>query len=222
MATATKPVRRRTPPDNRAAVSGIVLALEKAWVAIHKKFPNTAKDIAIVVASKGRRDVYGYHAPQRWDMGAKGRAAELLIAAEYLKRPARQTFTTLLHEAVHSSAFTQDISDTSQNGRYHNRRFALIATGMGLVVEQDPKIGHITTDIDSDTYKEFRVVIDGIAKASKHYRHADVEVRKPPNKNLLILRCDCEEDNHIRASRRRRDKGIICSECGTDFEGDAP
>jgi hypothetical protein len=204
---------------NRAAVSGIVLALEEAFAAIQRKYPSVARNITIVVASKGRRDAFGYHAPQRWDLGKSGQVAELLIAAEYLQRKPREIFTTLLHEAVHSAAFALEIQDTSQNGRYHNRRFAQLATGMGLVVEKVPDFrGHNTPDIDADTAKEFSETIRNIGKATKMFRHADIEVRKGPNKNLLKAVCDCEDNQSIRASRARIEKGIACAECETLFE----
>lgn len=52
---------------------------------------------------------------------------------------------TLLHEAAHGVASTRGIKDTSRQGRYHNRRFAQLATELGIVVAPDGARGWSAT-----------------------------------------------------------------------------
>jgi hypothetical protein len=217
MATAVK---------NRAAVSGIVAAAEVVWAAIVKHNPDVAAQVAVVVASKGKKDVYGYHAPSRWSLGNGTKAkpaeqvAEVLIAAEYLNRPARLIFTTLLHEAVHSANFNCGVKDCSGTGnRYHNRRFATKAEEFGLKVEAvaDSR-GHSTPDITPATAKLYAKEIAAIGRATKTYRHADSTVVKPKNRSLLKGTCDCDDGvESVRFSKARAEKGVVCVECGQLF-----
>ncbi|HWM39885.1 MAG TPA: hypothetical protein VNS49_22515, partial [Streptomyces sp.] len=48
------------------------------------------------------------------------------------------SFERLLHEAVHGIAAARGIRDTSRAGRYHNRRFLVIAEELGLVHPEEP------------------------------------------------------------------------------------
>jgi hypothetical protein len=43
---------------------------------------------------------------------------------------------TLLHEAAHGLAHVRKIPDTSRQGRYHNRRYQVLAEELGLDVAE--------------------------------------------------------------------------------------
>lgn len=202
---------------NRAAVSGIVAALEQGVAAIRKNHKDVAQHIAVVVASKGKRAIRGYHAPQRWELGSNTQAAELLIAAEFLDQPPRRIFTTLLHECVHSANFTKGVNDTSRDGQYHNRQFMSLGTEMGLMCERDPQVGCITPDITDATAKLYKIEIAAIAKATKSYRHGEGEMPKKRNKNFAPAYCECEEYNMQRMSQIRQRLGVVCIVCGQLF-----
>src|SRR5437016_11286201 len=45
------------------------------------------------------------------------------------------------HEAAHTIASRRGIKDTSRQGRYHNRRFRMLAEEVGLEGERDPERG---------------------------------------------------------------------------------
>jgi hypothetical protein len=54
---------------------------------------------------------------------------------------------TLLHEAAHGLAHARKISDTSRQGRYHNRRYATLAGELGLDVAHLQPIGWSATSV---------------------------------------------------------------------------
>ncbi|MDY6871005.1 MAG: hypothetical protein SV966_10935 [Actinomycetota bacterium] len=47
------------------------------------------------------------------------------------------TFEVLIHESAHALAAARGIKDTSRGGTYHNKRFAALATELGLEVDGD-------------------------------------------------------------------------------------
>lgn len=203
---------------NRAAVSGTVLALEAGVAAIRRRHRDVAKDIAVVVASKGKRAIRGYHAPQRWELGNETQAAELLIAAEFLQQGGRRIFTTLLHECVHSANFTREVKDTSRDGQYHNRNFSRLAEEFGLICQADPQIGCQTPDITDETAKLYKVEIAAIEKATKSHRHGEGEMPRKRNKNNKPAYCACEDPpNMVRLSTVMERDGVFHSRCGEPF-----
>jgi hypothetical protein len=200
---------------NRAAISDVVKSLENAWRDIASRHDELPGNTSIVVASRGRRQLNGYHMPQRWKL-TEGAAGEVMIAAEGLNRGGTAIFTTLLHEAVHAVAWARGVKDTSQNGRYHNRRFARLAFDMGLQVEEGAH-GYDTVGLYQSTRTKYSTAIEEISRAATLYRGAEPNSTPGPNKNLLKATCVCQVDNSIRTSRRRLDKGLVCPDCGTYF-----
>jgi hypothetical protein len=58
---------------------------------------------------------------------------------------------TLLHEATHGLAHARGIRDTSRQGRYHNKRYAQLATELGLQVAEVDPIGWSATSVPETT-----------------------------------------------------------------------
>jgi hypothetical protein len=115
------------PPVDRAAASRLVAALEQAWTAIRSLHPEVPQ-VVIVVASgsdpRSRRLNLGHFAAGRWQLTSPdqpGDRAEVLVSGEGLQRGPVDVLGTLLHEAAHGLAHVRKLSDTSRQGRYHNR-----------------------------------------------------------------------------------------------------
>src|SRR5215212_2083800 len=140
-------------PANRAAASRLVAALEHAWTAIRRHHPDVPQ-VVIVVASgsdpRSRRLNLGHFAAGRWQLTsphAPTDRAEVLVSGEGLQRGPVEVLGTLLHEAAHGLAYARRISDTSRQGRYHNRRYASLAREVGLEVAHLDPIGWSPTSV---------------------------------------------------------------------------
>ena len=210
---ATTTVER---PHNEAAISGVVKALEFAWEKVYSFHPDELpRSVAISVGTRGRKLVNGYHQAQRWHV-TDGFAGEVFIAAEGLSRSATAVFTTLLHEAAHAVAAAKGVKDTSQSGRYHNAKYAQIGRSMGLIVQLGEH-GYDTVGLTDETVTRYAAQIRQIKAATQTWRVGDPVTVRGPNKNLLKAVCECEQDNSIRTSRRRVEKGLVCPVCAAYF-----
>ena len=129
------------PSVDRAAASRLVAALEHAWSAIRTHHPHVPQ-VVIVVASgsdpRSRRLNLGLFAAGRWQLTSPDQPTdrpEVLVSGEALQRGPIDVLGTLLHEADHGLAHARKVSDTSRQGRYHNRRhYATPAAELGLQV----------------------------------------------------------------------------------------
>ena len=72
---------------------------------------------------------------------------EINIGAEYLNRPAEATAATMCHEMVHLYCQVNDIADTCQKGRYHNKTFRAEMEKRDLAVEYDRTNGYSHTKL---------------------------------------------------------------------------
>lgn len=70
---------------------------------------------------------------------------EINIGAEFINRPIEQTAATLCHEMVHLYYRENDITETCQNGRYHNKTFKAEAEARDLEIGYDRAIGYSLT-----------------------------------------------------------------------------
>ncbi len=66
---------------------------------------------------------------------------EINISAEHLDRPIENIMATLQHEMVHYYCEINEISETSQYGRYHNKKFKSEAEARGLIINRADGIG---------------------------------------------------------------------------------
>ncbi len=70
---------------------------------------------------------------------------EINLGAEYINRPIANTAATLVHEMVHLYCLINEIADTCQRGRYHNKTFKEEAEKRDLHIEYDRTIGYSVT-----------------------------------------------------------------------------
>lgn len=75
---------------------------------------------------------------------------EINLGAEFINRPMAETAATLCHEMVHLYCLVNEIQDTCQKGRYHNKTFKAEAESRDLKIEYDRAIGYsITSPTDA-------------------------------------------------------------------------
>ena len=167
-------------PADHAAASRLVAALEHAWTAIRSHHPDVAQ-VVIVVASgsdpRSRRLNLGHFAAGRWQLtnpDTPTNRAEVLVSGEGLHRGPVDVLGTLLHEAAHGLAHARKISDTSRQGRYHNRRYAALARELGLDVTHAQPIGWSATSVPESTAARYVEVLAELAEALVLWRRAEL------------------------------------------------
>lgn len=131
-------------------------------------FDGTLAKPVITVQSTPR--AYGHCSTKKiWKNEAENEAMyEINIGAEFLNRPIEVTAATLLHEMVHLNCMENGISDTCQNGRYHNGNFKKECEARDLTVEYDRANGHAYTS-PTDAFTE-KIKAAGIDMSIKFAR----------------------------------------------------
>jgi hypothetical protein len=119
------------------------------------------------------------------------------------------------HEAAHSVACRRAIKDTSRQGRYHNRRFQIVARELGLQVAQDSAFGSTQTALRASTAVEY----SGVLRALELYlpqtrqRSVTAENNQRPSHGIRTLACPCGRPL-VRAGRSAFvADATICSGC---------
>ena len=107
-------------------------------------FGGTLEPVVITIMSSPR--TYGHFTVGKVWKAEESHYNEINISAEHLDRPIEYIMATLQHELVHFYCQLNGIADTSQNGRYHNKRFKKEAEERGLIISYAKYIGHSVTD----------------------------------------------------------------------------
>ncbi|WP_112248801.1 hypothetical protein [Kribbella monticola] len=199
----------------------LVATLETGWAAIRANHPEVPAVVIIVGSGSASKQArYGHFAPIRWQHGDH-QLAEVLISGEGLKRPVEEVFTTLLHEATHALAHSREIKDTSRQGRWHNQKFAELASELGLDATKDPKIGWSLCTLRAETATTYKSVIADLKKALIAFRHPETSGAEAKKNNNNAIPCACQCPRRIRVAKAVLEEGsITCDICETHFEPD--
>ena len=133
---------------------------------------------------------------------------ELNISALDIDRTPEEICGTLLHEQVHLYCAINDIKDTSNNHRYHNKTFKRIAEDHGLIISlhPDPTIGWSKTELDENAKKYVKKL-----NVKQFELHRDIHTSKTP---LIRMQCpDCLESVCWVSSLQE----LICGYCGASL-----
>ena len=96
---------------------------------------------------------YGHCSTKKiWKAGETEGMYEINLGAEFINRQKEQTCATLLHEMVHLYCNENEISETCQKGRYHNKTFKTECEARDLEVEYDRANGYAHT-IPTEAFK---------------------------------------------------------------------
>jgi hypothetical protein len=199
----------------------LVSALEGAWSAIRATHTEVPAVVIIVGSGTSSKQAkHGHFAASRWQHGEQ-RLAEVLISGEGLKRPVEEVFTTLLHEATHALANVREIKDTSRQGRWHNQKFAELASELGLDTTKDPRIGWSPCTLRTQTATTYTSVLTGLKKALIAYRHPEMTGGQAKKNNNNAVACACQCPRRIRVAEAVLEQGeITCGVCESTFEPD--
>jgi hypothetical protein len=185
----------------------------------------------IVICIMSSKRTYGHYTVNKEWRVEKDRLHEINISAEHLDRPIENVMATLCHEMVHYYCALNDIPDTSQGGRYHNKNFKREAEARGLVISQAPSIGWSVTqpslefcevlhrngiekplDINRDGAYGFDMGVNGPGGKDKGLP-GDDDTHKKTKSSTRKYQCPhC--GNSFRATK---DINVICADCMVTF-----
>jgi hypothetical protein len=144
--------------------------------------------------------------------------AEVLVSGEGLLRGPVDVLGTLLHEAAHGLAFARKLSDTSRQGRYHNRRYATLARELGLDVAHLDPIGWSATSVPEPTAARYAEVLAELAAALVLWRRAEQAAPAGSGRSRNALACSCACGRRIRVARSVLELApILCADCAQPF-----
>ena len=212
-------------PSQSPAVSHLLAVLEEAWAAIRRHHSEVPPVVIIIASGTGTKQAkWGHHAPGRWHY-ADTDHAEVMISGEGLFRSYSEVFGTLLHEAAHALAAARGITDTSRQGRYHNRKYAALAEELGLDTSEDPsgQFGWTVTRVTAATAQRYDTQLTALAKAMGLWRgteHTPAASRKRDT-NLIAATCPCGRSIRAAASTLK-EAPITCQACDGSFEPKKP
>ncbi len=179
-------------------------------------FNSELPPVAITIMSSPRTNAH-FTVDKVW-RNSGDRLHEINISAEHLNRPIENILASLVHEMVHYYCYLNDISDTSQNGRYHNKEFKREAEKRGLTISYVRYIGYSVTE---PTQRLINLINNyGLHKPSDINRDGVVELTISGNggeggdNNTNIGGTDTAMKNKKKTSTRK----YVCSGgCGCSF-----
>ena len=211
-----------TPPGESPAASRLLAVLEDTWTAIRRNHPQIPPVVIIIASGTSvKQPRLGHHAARRWHHGTS-EYAEVMISGEALRRTPADVLGILLHEAAHALADARGITDTSRQGRYHNKKYALLAAELGLEVAEDSRFGWTVTTVPAATAERYAGQLALLDTAMTLWR-IDEHVTRAARRdtNLIAATCPCGRKIRVAASTLR-EAPILCQGCDGYFEPQNP
>lgn len=150
----------------------ILTVLSDLSAAVAKEHGITGR-ISIVLGASGvtrSGQKHGHFAAKSWEDDEGNDVHEILLSGESLKRGPVATVGTLIHELAHAYNHENGIKDTSDAGRWHNKKFLATAEEFGLDIEKAPRIGFSVTTVPDSTADKYDDYIARLAGAIKVWR----------------------------------------------------
>lgn len=126
--------------------------LEYGFEVLNKVyFDNALPPVVITIMSSPR--TYGHFTVGKVWKAEENHFNEINISAEHLDRNIENVMATLQHELIHFYCQLNNIADTSQGGRYHNKNFKREAEARGLIISYAKYIGYSVTEPSQEFIK---------------------------------------------------------------------
>lgn len=126
--------------------------LEYGFEVLNKVyFDNALPPVVITIMSSPR--TYGHFTVGKIWKAEENHFNEINISAEHLDRNIENVMATLQHELIHFYCQLNNIADTSQGGRYHNKNFKREAEARGLIISYAKYIGYSVTEPSQEFIK---------------------------------------------------------------------
>jgi len=193
------------------------VALRAAWRHFDRQLfgSRLSGPPVITIQRRGRKECQGWYAADQWADARGNVRAELNVCAEDLHEPPDRILLELVREMVHQQAHDRGMQDTSQQGRYHNRRFKALAEEAGLVAPERPdaQVGYAEIQWGPRSRRALDSLDPGIKEAFVLARR---RLAGPARKGkMLLFVCGCAPPYKIRTGRA--DLSALCVRCEQTF-----
>lgn len=176
-------------------MSAVITALEDLFDKLNALYYEGKLPKPVITVQSTPR-AYGHCSTKKVWTGEDSERYEINIGAEFLDRPMEETAATLNHEMVHLYCLVNEIQDTCQNGRYHNKTFKEEAENRDLHIEYNRTVGYsITSPTEAFTDKLKKSGFDMSINFSRE---------KPQGKG----------DSNTEGSKRAKPNKYVCPCCG--------
>lgn len=205
-----------SPEDKPLALSEIVSKLESLFDMMNGLYFEGKLPRPIITVQSSPK-FYGHCSTKKiWKKGADGEDEgqyEINIGAEFLNRPSEYTAATMLHEMIHLYCRENELDETCQNGRYHNKLFKQEAEARDMTVEYDRTNGYSTT-LPSEAFIE-NLRSNGYALEVPFARHTiEKEKKKADREKAHKYICPtCGQE-----VRTTQELNLICGICEIPME----
>ena len=172
----------------------------------------------VMITIQSSLKAYGHCTTKKIWASGSDRYYELNFSAEYLSRLIENVLATLVHEMVHIYCMETGIKDTSNNGRYHNKRFKTEAEMRDLKIAYAPTIGWSVTEPTEVFIRNLKAW--GLYDACENYRLGALQTDSSngtdkPRKKTSTRKYYCPVcGNSVRATK---DVNILCMDCNVQM-----
>lgn len=196
-------------------IQDIQHTLEKLFNDLNSEYYNNELPPILITIMKSRhgKELGWATAGEVWHQKENGDSEntnsyyEINICADALHLSINDIAEIMLHEMAHIYNTQHHIIDTSRNGTYHNKRFALTAQAHGLICESTPKNGFAHTELSNQT-------IDFIK--NNQYDELNLVRQNHHIRNGNYLRYVCHSCGAI--IRSTKEVHALCLDCNIPFE----
>ena len=137
---------------------------------------------------------------------------EINLGAEFINRPKESACATLLHEMVHLFCTENEIADTCQNGRYHNKTFKVECEIRDLIVEYDHANGYAhTSPTDAFKAKLAEAGVDLSVRFARVMPKAKAKAEREKAHRYVCPVCG-------REARTTSELSLICGHCNVTLD----
>lgn len=222
--------------------STVVRLLEKVWGRIRENHPELPE--VVIITGTGQGVKWGHFRADGWKVQANelSQKHELFLAGEALAKGSRQVLQTMIHEAAHTLSRVRGITDTSRQGRWHNKEFKKAAEELGLEhksTSADSSHGYSFVTLKAATTEKYSDLLEELDREIKLTCHlpswlggsdeddkggermgkapeGEGEEKKTRSTKAV---CTCEEPNIIRLSDAVLELAVVrCDGCGDLFQ----
>lgn len=168
--------------------------------------------ISLVVGASGGGTKHGHFLARGWVDRDGNDVHEILMSGESLERGAVATLGTMIHELAHLYNYENGIKDTSDTGRYHNKRFRATAEMFGLTIDVAERIGHSVTTVPPETERKFAAQVEALEEAITAWRRPDLKIAaSAPAKKFLFGCPEC--DDPVQVTKKWGERNDLAFKC---------
>lgn len=190
-------------------VTSEIAKLEKAFEMLNGRFYDGELDKPVIQFYADQKEkTYGWITTHDvWNQYGE-KTKELNICANFADRDMNNIYATLLHEMAHLYDMKHGITDVSNNGYYHNKRFKATAEAHGLIIEKDKKYGWNTSFLTLEAQDFIANALSDI-KLTMSY---EIPAKEPKEKKQNSFKHVCPKCGAI--ARTTKDSvHLICADC---------